>query len=856
MTTDIHKGLTSTQVEQSRKEHGNNILTPAKRKSAFKLFIEKFNDPLIKVLMLAALLSLGISFIHNEFAETIGIFCAIMLATGVAFWFEYDAMKRFDMLSTVDDLGDIKVRRDGVVKMVARKDIVVGDVVILEAGDEIPADGTLLQAVSLIVNESSLTGELQATKTTDKAHFDSDATYSSDCLLRSTSIIEGHAIMVVTAVGDSTEFGKVARQSTIEGGEQTPLSIQLSRLSALVSQFGAAAAALIFVILLVKGFIWGGLASAPMLDIADSVLKYFMVSVTLIVVAVPEGLPMSVTLALAINMKRMLKGGTLVRRMHACETMGAVTVICTDKTGTLTQNIMKVSKSELSKDVDQDTINESVAANTTAFIDSGKVIGNPTEGALLLWLEGKGMDYETLRDKAEIIDQLTFSTERKYMATLVKSFCGSARLYIKGAPEIIMSFCDMDAEQKAAYNGHLQEYQNAAMRTIAMAYIDGDDNSHASCKQIIEQGGLKFIGIVGISDPIREDVPEAMARCSNAGISVKIITGDTPATAREIARQAGLWNDSTDGPANQITGVEFAEMSDQELLERIDNLKIMARARPLDKQRLVRLLQSKGEVVAVTGDGTNDAPALNFAQVGLAMGSGTSVAKEAGDITLLDDSFATIATAVMWGRSLYNNIQRFIMFQLTINVVAVAILVIGSIFGHDLPLTVTQMLWVNIIMDTFAAMALASLPPDKNVMKKKPRKNTDFIITKAIATNILVTSCFIVGVLFGMLVAFGVDASVYQLTLLFTTFVMMQFWNMFNAAEYGIVSLREWSPLRSKPFLGILSLIFAGQVLIVSYGSEVFRTSPLSIRDWAIIIIASSSVFIFGRIVRHFRMVR
>ena len=741
------KGLTGAEVEQSRQRYGANVLTPPKRKSLWRLFFEKFNDPVIRILLVAALLSLGIGFIHNEFAEAIGIFCAIFLATGVAFWFEYDAMKKFDVLNSTNDDTPVKVVRDGHVTEIPKRDVVVGDTVILQSGEEVPADGRLTEAVSLKINESTLTGEPQIDKTTDPAHFDPEATYPSDHAMRGTTVIEGHGTMTVTAVGDATEFGHVAEQATVESEEQTPLNLQLQKLSKLIGRVGISLAIVTFVALLVKGMIIGDLLRSDWLTIATEVLQYFMVAVTLIVVAVPEGLPMSVTLSLAVNMRRMLRTNNLVRKMHASETMGAITVICTDKTGTLTRNQMRVFETKLYGNTPDAIVDEGIAANSTAFLDAdARVIGNPTEGALLLWLRDRGVDYAPLRDAARVVDQLTFTTERKFMATLVESPTEGRVLYVKGAPEIVLDRCSGFGDKEEVVR-QLTAYQNMAMRTLGLAYRKTEADT---CEQALSEGPLTFIGIAAISDPVRDDVPAAVGECLDAGIAVKIVTGDTPATAKEIGRQIGLWT-AEDTDYNHLTGTEFAAMSDEELLGRVQALKIMSRARPLDKQRLVRLLQQRGEVVAVTGDGTNDAPALNFAQVGLSMGSGTSVAKEASDITLMDDSFSSIATAVMWGRSLYKNIQRFVLFQLTINFVAIVIVLLGSIFGSQLPLTVTQMLWVNLIMDTFAALALASLPPSRSVMREKPRKNSDFIITRPMIRSIVGVGIVFVAALLGML---------------------------------------------------------------------------------------------------------
>ncbi|WP_195595581.1 calcium-translocating P-type ATPase, PMCA-type [Coprobacter fastidiosus] len=948
-----YSGLTDAQVKESREKFGSNLLTPPQKTPLWKLFFEKFQDPIIRILLIAALLSLCISFIHNEYAETIGIFCAIFLATGVAFWFEMDANKKFDILNQVNDDIMIKVIRNGNLQEVPKKDIVVGDIVLLETGEEVPADGELLEAISLQIDESCLTGELMIDKTTNPENFDSEATYPSNWVMRGTKVLDGHGIMEVKQVGDATQYGQVAEKATEISGEETPLNRQLNGLAKFIGVAGFALAILTFGTLFIKDLIthpitWGqfGLLGAVMaggiialskvwvpilydafslagkekplprcinrfgwltwlifgiiifaifcsigvlfgvnplnssswIDIeeANRILQYFMIAVTLIVVAVPEGLPMSVTLSLALSMRRMLQTNNLVRKMHACETMGATTVICTDKTGTLTQNQMRVFQSnffalknqELTDNTASNLIKEGIAANSTAFLDYSdpqkiSTMGNPTEAALLLWLHNKGIEYAPLRENAHVDKQLTFSTERKYMATLVNSpLVGKKVLYMKGAPEIVLSKCKTvetpEGEKPVSeYKGQIEEqllaYQNQAMRTLGFAYkIINEDNDQPIPE--LADTGLIFLGFVAISDPVREDVPAAVAECLNAGIQVKIVTGDTTATAREIARQIGIWKPE-DTDENIITGTDFEALPDDEAFERVKKLKVMCRARPTDKQRLVELLQKDGQIVAVTGDGTNDAPALNHANVGLSMGTGTSVAKEASDITLLDDSFKSIATAVMWGRSLYQNIQRFLLFQLTINVVALVIVFLGSIFGHELPLTVTQMLWVNLIMDTFAAGALASLPPNKEVMKDKPRKNEAFIVTPPMRNQILWIGLAFVAFLMGLLYYFtNAEGEInrHDLACFFTIFVMLQFWNLFNAKAFATGKSAFNGLLHDTGFITVALLIIIGQFFIVTFGGDVFRTVPLSWQDWLLIIGSTSLVLWIGEIFRLF----
>lgn len=878
----FHLGLTDQEVLQSREKYGANLLTPPKRPSLLKLYLEKFEDPVVRVLLIAAVFSLIISVIENEYAETIGIIAAILLATGIGFYFEYDANKKFDLLNAVNEETLVKVIRNGRIQEIPRKDVVVGDIVVLETGEEVPADGELIEAISLQVNESNLTGEPVINKTIIEADFDEEATYASNLVMRGTTVVDGHGSMKVLRVGDATEIGKVARQSTEQTTEPTPLNIQLTKLANLIGKIGFTVAGLAFLIFFIKDvvlyFDFGALNGwHDWLPVLERTLKYFMMAVTLIVVAVPEGLPMSVTLSLALNMRRMLATNNLVRKMHACETMGAITVICTDKTGTLTQNLMQVHEpnfyglkdgGKLADDDISRLIAEGISANSTAFLEETgegekpKGVGNPTEVALLLWLNSQKRNYLELREGARVLDQLTFSTERKFMATLVKSpLIGKKVLYIKGAPEIVLGKCKEvildgrrvdSVEYRSTVEAQLLGYQNMAMRTLGFAFRLVEDNEPDDCVALVSENNLNFLGVVAISDPIRPDVPAAVAKCQSAGIGIKIVTGDTPGTATEIARQIGLWKPE-DTERNRITGVAFAELSDEEALDRVMDLKIMSRARPTDKQRLVQLLQQKGAVVAVTGDGTNDAPALNHAQVGLSMGTGTSVAKEASDITLLDDSFNSIGTAVMWGRSLYKNIQRFIVFQLTINFVALLIVLLGSIVGTELPLTVTQMLWVNLIMDTFAALALASIPPSESVMNDKPRRSTDFIISKAMQHNIFGVGTLFLVVLMAMIYYFtNADGgmTVQRLTIFFTFFVMLQFWNLFNARVFGTTDSAFKGLTKSYGMELIVLAILGGQFLIVQFGGAVFRTEPLDWQTWLIIIGSSSLVLWIGELIR------
>lgn len=851
-------GLTDEQVVLSRNEHGANILTPPKRASLWALYIGKYRDPIIQILIVAAAVSLIFSFINGEFLETLGIFLAIILATTIGFYFERDAARKFDVLTTLGEEQLVKVRRNGDTTTVARKDVVVGDLIVIEVGDEIPADAMLLQSADLQIDESTLTGEPIINKHASPNVHEEEATYPTNMVLRSTMVMNGSGLARVVAVGDGTEIGKVARKATELTAVKTPLNQQLDRLAKLISKVGFSVAITAFTVFLVHDILTNELwQSNNYIGMAEVVLHYFMMAVTLLVMAVPEGLPMAVTLSLALNMRRMLKSNNLVRKLHACETMGAVTVICTDKTGTLTENKMQVAEMRV---LTPDTpLTNAIALNSTANLETKNGattgIGNPTEVALLLWLQENNHNYRELR-KAECMEnQLPFSTERKYMATIAR-VNGQRLLFIKGAPETVMALCNLSNEEQKANAQLLRGYQNKAMRTLAFAYKPLNNNEGKGFSEPNLMQGFTLQALAAISDPIRKDVPAAVKECLNAGIEVKIVTGDTAATAIEIARQIGIWQKETPLEA-QITGPDFAELSDDTAYERVKVLRVMSRARPTDKQRLVNLLQQRGEVVAVTGDGTNDAPALNHAHVGLSLGSGTNVAKEASDMTLLDDSFGSIERAVMWGRSLYNNIRRFLFFQLVVNLTALLLVLGGAIIGTQMPLTVTQILWVNLIMDTFAAMALASLPPTREVMSERPRKQSEPIISPSMAKGIIFCGLVFFAMLFAMLIYFsnerGGDVDTHQLTIFFTTFVMLQFWNLFNAKTLNSHHSTFRRLYADRGLLLVLLLIVAGQWLIVTFGGRMFRTVPLSLAEWGCIIGATSVVMWAGEVWRWFK---
>ena len=863
-------GLTDEQVKQSREQHGKNVLTPPQRTSLWKLYLDKYRDPIIQILLVAAFVSLILAFIEKNFMETIGIFVAVFLATTVGFYFERDAAKKFNLLTALSEEQPVKVRRNGKVMEIPRHDVVVGDVVLVEVGDEVPADGELIVCNDLQINESPLTGEPVTEKSLEGG---GDGAYPRNIILRSTMVMNGRGEFVVTAVGDATEIGKVAKKSTEQTSVETPLHMQLDKLAKMISKVGSVVSVAAFFIFLIHDILtnpaWGG---KDYFYMAEIVLKYFMMAVTLIVMAVPEGLPMAITLSLALNMRRMLKSNNLVRKLHACETMGAVTVICTDKTGTLTQNKMQVSALEL-KQGDEALLDTAIALNSTAELNDGKPIGNPTESALLLWLDAQGKDYEELRKQVNVLKQLPFSTERKMMATLAE-VDGETYLFVKGAPEIVMKKCIIEDRMLRQSAEELDEWQHKAMRTLAFAYkkveasiMRTSRTSTAEVVAFLDANDLQLQAIAAIADPIRPDVPAAVQECRHAGIEVKVVTGDTAATALEIGKQIGVFEDEpenigADGSLTSldqqmITGEQWEALSDEEAYERAKDIRVMSRARPTDKQRLVAMLQKRGEVVAVTGDGTNDAPALHYAHVGLSLGSGTSVAKEASDMTLLDDSFKSIANAVMWGRSLYRNLQRFLFFQLVVNVAALLLVLGGSVIGTEMPLTVTQILWVNLIMDTFAALALASLPPSHEVMSDKPRKASDFIINKSIGFGILFCGIVFFLVMFALLVYCerrgkgGVD--VHELTMFFTTFVMIQFWNLFNAKALMSHHTAFRHFLKDKGMILVLVLVLVGQWIIVTFGGEMFRTTPLSLHEWLLIIGSTSVVLWVGELWRGFK---
>lgn len=877
-------GLTDAEVVESRRLHGDNVLTPPAKEPLWRKFLAKLTDPLIIILLVAAALSIGIAFYEyfglghdaTAFLEPVGILLAVVLATGLAFIFETKADREFDILNKVNDDEPVRVIRNGQSQQIPKRDVVAGDVVMIGTGDDIPADGTLIDAVALMVDESSLTGEPACAKTTDSRDFDPEATFPSNRVMRGTKVMEGHGVFRAEAVGDRTENGKVFQAAQIDNSIKTPLDEQLERLGSLITKLGYAVAALVVV-----GRLGIYFSNEPFewISFITYLLQTVMLAVTLLVVSVPEGLPMAVTLSLAYSMRRMLKTNNLVRKLHACETMGATTVICTDKTGTLTQNRMRVASMQFypvegfTQQQCDALVREGMAVNSTASLDLSRKddpqpIGNPTEGALLLWLHDNGCDYLELKRRAGRVAELPFSTERKYMATAVVSAAEAGRriLYVKGAPEILLTMCDMPQQQREGIRTTLAEYQNQAMRTLAFAFRPLADGEQGITPEGIS-GRLAMLGIAAISDPVREEVPAAVTECRNAGIEVKIVTGDTTATAREIGRRIGLWSDDTDTDRNIITGPEFEALDERQLADRVMDLKIIARARPMDKKRLVEALQAHNQVVAVTGDGTNDAPALKAANVGLSMGDGTSVAKEASDITIIDNSFGSIARAVMWGRSLYLNIQRFILFQLTVNVAACLTVLFGAFTGTESPLTVTQMLWVNLILDTFAAMALASLPPSPQVMNAKPRDRSAFIITSHMKRRIISTGGLFFLLMMVLLYLFrhaDVESllqpwhldfsspghiSPYELSLFFTLFVMLQFWNLFNARAFG-TGRSAFHIAHCDGFVFIALLILVGQYLIVTFGGTMFSVVPLKAADWGIVIAATSAVLWVGELRR------
>lgn len=958
-----YRGLTSQQVEHNRQQYGTNILQPPEREPAWKLFLAKFDDPVIQILAIAAILAIAVGIVEGDYIEGIGIIVAILLATTLAFINEYQAEKEFDVLNQVYDTIKVKVIRDRNFTTVPRQDLVVGDIIYLERGEEVPADGVVLEEVAFYIDQSKITGESEAVKKYCQAKTQDEIaktqTYPADRVYRSTLVEGGHAFVEVTAVGDRTEIGQLAiAVAVVDDKTVTPLNLQLEKLSKLIGVTGLAFASLTFSALLFRGFFIGeysltiaqwycfGLSVVSVLaaltpvwlpivydgwelagkkqqvpewlevggvatwlkataiglailtigvglgyfvdllpsslnnwlpgDFASALLQYFMIAVTIIVVAVPEGLAMSVTLSLAYSMRKMAADNNLVRQMHACETIGAATVICSDKTGTLTQNQMRVKKAHfpsldasllpLHRDA-RELIAEAIAVNSTADLEKKpdgetRPIGNATEGALLLWLESQKLDYIPYRSDFEIEAQMPFSTHNKYMGTLgISAVTQSKVFYVKGAPEIILDRSRQiltttglkPLTNQAEITAKLQDYQRRGMRTLGFAYHDAPeqiDNLDQLATNLI------WLGFTAIQDPLRADVPDAIANCLQGGIKVKVVTGDNLETAREIASQMSLVTDADrDKQYACLTGQQFSQLDDEQAKIAAGELKVLARARPLDKLRLVKLLQANNEVVAVTGDGTNDAAALKQAQVGLAMGSGTAIALEASDIVLLDDSFKSIINAVIWGRSLYENIQRFILFQLTINVAALGIVFLGPFIGVALPLTIIQMLWVNLIMDTFAALALATEPPNPEVITRTPRNPAAFIITSEMLRHIVITGLSFLFILTGFLLYLdrNGEATTYELSLFFTTFVMLQFWNMFNVRCLGSNRSAFAGLIHNRGFMAIATVILVGQILIVQFGGSVFRTVPLSLTDWIAITVLTSVVLWVGELKRFFK---
>lgn len=964
-------GLTSAQVVESKNKYGCNIITPPPKTSPFKLFFQKLDDPIIKVLIAATIISFGVGLFDGHYVESIGIFTAILLATVISFINEYKAKKEFDLLNLTRDDEPVAVIRDGKYSSINKKEIVVGDFVIIEVGDEIPADGIILKSVSLQVNESSLTGEnLPVSKYSQlesQKHNKKKSTYEPYEVKRGTFVSDGNGIIKITEVGDNTDIGKTARAASEETGRKTPLTKQLEKLSKVIGSIGFTFALLTFVVLFVRallskeleltptnthtlsvfaltaiilsikvwmnfiydifellklnfkkpkflitrqrgqawiiffmgmfflaggmysGIRWGGIPSYALQwltpDIIEKVLSYFMISVTLIVVAIPEGLAMAVTLSLAYSVRKMTKLNNLVRKMHAVETISAATVICSDKTGTLTRNEMRVKDCNfpildkgINKSQDREKIDflifEGVAANSSANLTDDKtklnrVLGNPTEGALLIWLEEQEVNYRKIRDDFKIRYQWTFNTERKYMATYGNSlYTGKPILHIKGAPEIILEKCSKlmlpsgleDIEQyKTDIKELLENNQQKALRTIALAVAF---EPAIISEKALEESECQFIwlGLFSIQDPVRKEVPNAILECKKAGIEVKIVTGDTYITAREVGKQINLFSDETQSDCCIVLGNDFRDMDDEEAFEKAQKLKILARAKPMDKLRLVKLLQKANEVVAVTGDGINDAPALNYADVGLAMGkTGTSVAKEASDIILLDDSFTSIVNAVLFGRSLYLNIQRFLLFQLIINILALSIVFFGPFIGVALTLTVTQMIWVNLIMDTFAALALATQPPDHQVMNRPPRKSNEFILTPLMIKEMFIYAFIFFIVLVSFLIYFQSDGSVSikESTYFFNIFVFLQFWNLFNVRVFGTNhNIFYHLTQKNKPFVFIIITIAVLQFLIVQYGGIIFRTVPLTFWEWIQIFLGTSLVLLLKIVTDKFLKVK
>ncbi len=835
------QGLTDAEVLSSREKHGLNLLTPPKEVPWWKLYLEKFKDPIIVILLVATAISLAFGIIEGNYTESIGIIAAVLIATGVGFWREYDAKKKFDAMKSDKDYEPVKVRRNGVVVEITKDHVVVGDIAILSAGDEIPADIELFKAIDMKVAESAMTGESVAVPKypIDEAYTGSG--FAPNLLLRGTTIESGLGEGVVIKVGDETEIGKTTIQASEETDNKTPLEEKLGELAGKITTAAFLVAGLMFIILnLVHwDFAFGDHAFSWSMSTLLTEVGFLMGAIVVIIVAVPEGLPLSVTLALAFSMKTMANENNLVKKMHACETIGAVNVIFTDKTGTLTQNCMTVVDVDV-REEDKDVLNLVGAVNSTAnWSNASRVLGNPTEAAILKHM---GHDLsERLRSEYRILSCIPFSSAYKYMVTQAQNEESKEEIIlIKGAPEVIARIIRYDK-----YLGEVSTQQARGRRAISAAIINSKD--YNAVKESLESGNplddCTYIGTWFIEDPVRSDVPDAIRKCYGAGIDVVMMTGDNLRTGTEIGRQAGfkdIWaieaKDFWEAVKNPQNGREYPN--------------VIARCTPTNKLDILKWAKDKDYVCAMTGDGVNDSPSLNHADVGIAMGSGTSVAKEAADIILLDDAFPSIVTGVKWGRSLYKNIKNFLFFQLSINVSACLIAVFGPLVGVEMPFTVIQFLWINLVMDSLAAIALTSEPADERVLSEKPRDRRQFIIDKSLAKSIFGFGIFVwilcTFVLWGM--KHTEFLSKIDLTVFFASYMVINLWNMFNARVIG-KNKSVFSGLKSNyKFTGILLFILAVTILLVQFGGEVFQTHPLSWKTWLTIILVTSPVMIVREI--------
>ncbi|WP_099203841.1 calcium-translocating P-type ATPase, PMCA-type [Scatolibacter rhodanostii] len=863
LKTDEVAGLSSAQIESNRSKYGNNMLTREKPESLFKRIIAAASEPMILMLIMAGVIALVVNIIRAstgseaDFLECVGIFAAISLSVLITVVMEGKSAKAFEALSKISDDTVIKVLRNGDTQMLSQRELVVGDIILLSAGDKVPADGRLLQSSGLTADESALTGESVPAKKEAEYSIDDAKTplaERANMLYSGNFITSGNCKMMVTAVGDNTEFGKIAKELTSTERSSTPLQEKLARLGKTITILGVIAAAVVFISELISFAMSGGLH-------LEEVLEAFVTSIVLIVAAVPEGLPTIVAVSLSINIIKLSQQNALVKKMIASETVGCINVICSDKTGTLTENKMTVSAyydgrwHEHADELTSDWLIHNVCLNTTADISQdGTFIGNPTECAMLNFYENSsarknsGKSYKDERSDHDVLHAFPFSSELKHMTTISK-VDGKIISYVKGSPECVFSMCSLSDNEKSNAEHFITKSQEKSMRVIAFAHKEldqmkdyEDEHHHAAMET-----DMIFDGFVAISDPLRADVYEAVKNCRMAGIDLKILTGDNIVTAKAIADELHILSDERIA----VEAREVAELSDEELLKLLPKISVIARSTPTIKMRVVKLLKSQGNVVAVTGDGINDAPALKNADVGIAMGiSGTEVSKQASDIVLLDDSFSTIVKAIAWGRGIYENFKRFIQFQLTVNVSSVIVVFTSILLGLKAPFTALQLLWINIIMDGPPALTLGLEPIYDDLMARKPTKRSDNILSRTMLTRIGLTGVYISVVFLCQYVFNFLGAAEEETTtVLFTLFALFQLFNAFNCRELHTTSIFKHL-LKNRIMLIVISITFILQILIIQFAGAFFGTVPLELAMWVKLLALSFSAIILSEIVK------